>query len=102
MFKFMRKMSPNFTREKSFCIKRMAPGWFLLTVLNCACAAAQVSELWVSRKHGWVNGIDYAAVVMALDEAGSVYITGQSAGAGYGIGYAPGANVPKGTRFWVA
>ncbi|PYT38540.1 MAG: hypothetical protein DMG45_23300 [Acidobacteria bacterium] len=81
MFKFMRKMSPNFTREKSFCIKRMAPGWFLLTVLYPALASAQVSELWVARYHGSVDGSNDAAVAMALDKAGNVYITGQSSGA---------------------
>src|SRR5439155_1189651 len=88
MFKFMRKMSPNFTREKSFCIKRMAPGWFLLTVLYPALASAQVSELWVARYHGSVDGSNDAAVAMALDKAGNVYITGQSSGAGTGIDYA--------------
>jgi len=102
MFKFMRKMSPNFTREKSFCIKRMAPGWFLLTVLYPALASAQVSELWVARYHGSVDGSNDAAVAMALDKAGNVYITGQSSGAGTGIDYATVAYDPKGNQLWVA
>src|SRR6059058_1126079 len=102
MFKFMRKMSPNFTREKSFCIKRMAPGWFLLTVLYPALASAQVSELWVARYHGSVDGSNDAAVAMALDKAGNVYITGQSSGAGTGIDYATVAYDPKGNQLWAA
>src|SRR5437773_10183156 len=102
MFKFMRKMSPNFTREKSFCIKRMAPGWFLLSVLYPALASAQVSELWVARYHGSVGGSNDAAVAMALYKAGNVYITGQRSCAGSGVDYATVAYEPKGNELGVA
>jgi hypothetical protein len=99
MFKFMRKLSPNFTREKSFCIKRMAPGWFLLTVLYPALASAQVSELWVARYHGSVDGSNDAAVAMALDNAGNVYVAGQSSGAGTGMITRRWHTIPRATSF---
>jgi beta-propeller repeat-containing protein len=102
MFKVMRKMSPNFTREKSFCIKRMAMGWFLLAVVHPALASAQVSELWVARYHGSVDGSNDGAGPMALDNKGNIYVTGQSQGAGTGIDYATVAYDPKGNQLWVA
>jgi hypothetical protein len=102
MFKFLRKMSPNFTREKSFCIKRMAMGWFLLTVLYPALASAQVTELWVARYHGSVVGSSDAAVAMALDSSGNLYVMGSSQGAGTGMDYATVAYDPKGNQLWAA
>jgi len=109
MFKFMRKMGSNFAGEKSLCVKgaarrkyknpgsgctvsfaatRMMFGW-VLTILLCPFfASAQVTELWVARYHGSVDGSNDGAVAMALDKAGNVYVTGQSWGAGTGIDYA--------------
>src|SRR5439155_1722656 len=93
MFKFMRKMSPNFTREKSFCIKRMAPGWFLLTVLYPALASAQVSELWVARYHGSVDGSNDAGAISIDSNIGNVYVTGAETTAAYDS---------NGNQLWVA
>ena len=100
MFKITRKTSPNFEEGKSCCVKgganrnpknfgsgwavsvarRMRLGWFLLILLCPAFAEAQVSELWVARYHGPVDGSSDAAVAMALDSAGNVCVTGRSQG----------------------
>jgi len=121
MFKIMRKRSPNFA-GKSFCeiggvsrnrknfgsgwavsaARRTKLGWFLLTLLCPAFAEAQVSERWVARYHGSVDGSADRAVAMALDSAGNVYVTGQSQGAGTGIDYATVAYDPKGNQLWAA
>src|SRR5256885_17209713 len=122
MFKIMSKMSPHFEGGKSCCVKeeasrnrknfgnggalsdarRMKWGWLLLLLLCPAFASAQVTELWVARYHGSVDGSNDGAVAMALDKAGNVYITGQSSGAGTGIDYATVAYDPKGNQLWVA
>src|SRR5438876_6289925 len=122
MFKFTRKRSPNFEGGKSFCVKgrasrnrrnfgsewavsaarRMKLGWFLLALLCPAFASAQVSERWVARYHGSVDGSPDRAVAMALDSAGNVYVTGQSQGAGTGLDYATVAYDPKGNQLWAA
>src|SRR5438094_110131 len=122
MFKFTRKMNPNFEGVKSFCVKgeasrsrknfgsgwavsaarKMRLGWFLLTLLCPAFVSAQVSELWVARYHGSVDGSADRAVAMALDSAGHVYVTGQSQDAGTGFDYATVAYDPKGNQLWAA
>ena len=122
MFKIARKMKANFEGGKSFCIKRgasrnlkkvgsewaasvarrMRLGWFLLTLLCPAFASAQVSELWVARYHGSVDGSTDRAVAMALDSAGNLYVTGQSQGVGTGLDYATVAYDPKGNQLWAA
>src|SRR5438477_9103566 len=121
MFKTMRKMSPNFVGGKSFCVKGRASrnrrnfgsgwpvsartkrlGWLLLVLLFPAFASAQVSERWVARYHGSVDGSTDRAVAMALDSAGNVYVTGQSQGAGTGVDYATVAYDPKGNQLWAA
>src|SRR5438093_1356243 len=122
MFKFTRKMNPNFEGVKSFCVKgeasrsrknfgsgwavsaarKMRLGWFLLTLLCPAFVSAQVSELWVARYHGSVDGSADRAVAMALDSAGHVYVTGQSQDAGTGFDYATVAYDPRGNQLWAA
>ncbi|HKV64044.1 MAG TPA: hypothetical protein VJO16_19210 [Candidatus Acidoferrum sp.] len=61
-----------------------------------------MSERWVARYHGSVDGSSDAAVAMALDNAGNVYVTGRSQGAGTGIDYATVAYDPKGNQLWAA
>ena len=122
MFKITRKTSPNFEEGKSCCVKgganrnpknfgsgwavsvarRMRLGWFLLILLCPAFAEAQVSELWVARYHGPVDGSSDAAVAMALDSAGNVCVTGRSQGSGTGVDYATVAYDPKGNQLWAA
>src|SRR5437879_4678552 len=118
MFKFTRKMSPNFEGGTSFCVKGGASrnrknlrsgwaisaarstklGWFLLALLCPAFSSAQVSERWVARYHGSVDGSTDRAVAMALDSAGNVYVTGQSQGAGTGLDYATVEYDPNGNQ----
>ena len=122
MFKITRKTSPNFEEGKSCCVKgganrnpknfgsgwavsvarRMRLGWFLLILLCPAFAEAQVSELWVARYHGPVDGSSDAAVAMPLDSAGNVCVTGRSQGSGTGVDYATVAYDPKGNQLWAA
>src|SRR5947207_2012212 len=122
MFKIMRKMSSNFVGGESCCVRgeasrnrknfgngwalsaarRMKLGGLLLALLCPAFASAQVTELWVARYHGSVDGGNDGAVAMALDSAGNVYVTGRSQGAGTGFDYATVAYDPKGNQLWVA
>src|SRR5439155_518845 len=99
MFKFTRKMNPNFEGVKSFCVKgeasrsrkdfgsgwavsaarKMRLRWFLLTLLCPAFVSAQVSELWVARFHGSVIGSsDGTSAITADSSTGNVYVTGLS------------------------
>src|SRR5438477_126943 len=111
MFKLAHKLSSNSRSGSgksvgSRCIvkaaSRMALASFLSILLYPALASAQVTELWVARYHGSVDGSNDAAVAMALDSAGNVYVTGRSQGAGTGIDYATVAYDPKGNQLWVA
>jgi len=109
MFKFTRKMSPNSrsgygksigSRSIVKVARRMALASFLSILLYPALASAQGTELWVARYHGSVAGSSDAAVAMALDSAGKIYVTGNSQGAGTGLDYATVAYDPKGNQLW--
>ena len=62
---------------------------------------ADGNELWVARYNGPGNAWDFARAV-ALDAAGNVYVTGESAGAGFDFDYATIKYDPEGNELWVA
>lgn len=76
---------------------------FLITNLFLASVSAktQVSEEWVARYNGPGNASD-GAVDVAVDNAGNVYVTGSSAGAGTFADYATIKYNSAGVQQWVA
>ena len=62
---------------------------------------ADGNELWVARYNGPGNAWDFARAV-AVDAAGNVYVTGESAGAGFDFDYATIKYDPEGNELWVA
>ncbi|MBA3725750.1 MAG: SBBP repeat-containing protein, partial [Armatimonadetes bacterium] len=61
----------------------------------------QVTEAWVARYSGPVNGND-AAYALAMDAAGNVYVTGWSWGGGTSFDYATIKYDSNGNQLWVA
>ncbi|MBA7593539.1 hypothetical protein ES703_00463 [subsurface metagenome] len=59
------------------------------------------NELWVARYDGPANGNE-AAVDLAVDGSGNVYVTGFSQGSGTGWDYATIKYGPDGDKLWVA
>jgi hypothetical protein len=59
------------------------------------------NELWVARYNGPANGPD-GANALVLDNAGNVYVTGNSTGIGTGYDYATVKYDPQGNLIWVA
>jgi len=77
-----------------------APAWDYATV---AYSAATGAQQWVKRYNGPGNAYDLASSVAVSPNSGTVYVTGQSAGAGTGADYATIAyGAATGAQQWIA
>ena len=80
-----------------FRISLLIAYFFLFSVSSLA----QVSEEWVARYNGPGNAAD-AAIDVAVDDEGNVYVTGSSAGAGTYADYATIKYNSAGVLQWVS
>src|SRR5437773_2129585 len=80
---------------------RILPRAFVAAVLICFSARAQVQQAWVTHYNGPGTRID-SAYAMAVDSAGSVYVTGRSYSSDTGYDYATLKYDTDGNQLWAA